>query len=169
MQLANYFSEIFKLMVFVSQQIDQWFDRINLLNDDLGSTFTAMLYGSIGGRKAYLKLEGAPNIGFVVIQGARWIEQENLALGHHCWVPKVELNSSSWQLIAKRWAPLVALIVKSPPALRETWVRSLGWEDPLQEGMAAHSSILAWRILVDWGAWWPTVRGVTKSWTWLSD
>ena len=95
MQLANYFSEIFKLMVFVSQQIDQWFDRINLLNDYLGSTFTAMLYGSIGGRKAYLKLEGAPNIGFVVIQGARWIEQENLALGHHCWVPKVELNSSS--------------------------------------------------------------------------
>ena len=37
-------------------------------------------------------------------------------------------------------------MVKNPPAVRETWVRSLGWEDPLEEGMATHSSILAWRI-----------------------
>ena len=40
----------------------------------------------------------------------------------------------------------VAQLVKNPPAMRETWVRSLGWEDPLEEGMATHSSILAWRI-----------------------
>ena len=40
------------------------------------------------------------------------------------------------------WASLVAQMVKNPPAMRETWVRSLGWEDPLEEGMAAHSSIL---------------------------
>ena len=44
-------------------------------------------------------------------------------------------------------ASLVAQIVKNPPAMWETWVRSLGWEDPLEEGMATHSSILAWRIL----------------------
>ena len=37
-------------------------------------------------------------------------------------------------------------MVKNPPAMRETWVQSLGWEDPLEEGMATHSSILAWRI-----------------------
>ena len=37
-------------------------------------------------------------------------------------------------------------MVKNPPAMQETWVRSLGWEDPLKEGMATHSSILAWRI-----------------------
>ena len=37
-------------------------------------------------------------------------------------------------------------MVKSPPAMWETWVRLLGWEDPLEEGMATHSSILAWRI-----------------------
>ena len=37
-------------------------------------------------------------------------------------------------------------MVKNPPAMRETWVRSLGWEDALEEGMATHSSILAWRI-----------------------
>ena len=41
---------------------------------------------------------------------------------------------------------LVALTVKNLPAMQETWVLSLGWEDPLQKGMATHSSILAWRI-----------------------
>ena len=44
------------------------------------------------------------------------------------------------------WTSLVAQLVKNPPAMRETWVRSLDWEDPLEEGMATHSSILAWRI-----------------------
>ena len=44
------------------------------------------------------------------------------------------------------WASLVAQLVKNPPAIQETWVRSLGWEDPLEEKMAPHSSILAWRI-----------------------
>ena len=44
------------------------------------------------------------------------------------------------------WASLVAQLVKNLPAMRETWVRSLGWEDPLEEGKATHSSILAWRI-----------------------
>ena len=41
---------------------------------------------------------------------------------------------------------LVAQTVKNPPAMQETWVRSLGWEDPLEKGLATHSSILAWRI-----------------------
>jgi len=44
------------------------------------------------------------------------------------------------------WASLGAQMVKNPPTMPETWVRSLGWEDPLEEGMATHSSILAWRI-----------------------
>ena len=44
------------------------------------------------------------------------------------------------------WASLVAQLVKNLPAMQETWVRSLGWEDPLEEGKATHSSILAWRI-----------------------
>ena len=59
--------------------------------------------------------------------------------------------------------------VKNPPAGQETWVRSLGWEDPLEEGMATQPSVLAWRILMDQGAWWATVQGVAKSWTRLSD
>ena len=44
------------------------------------------------------------------------------------------------------WASLVAQIVKNLPAMWDTWVKSLGWEDPLEEGMATHSNILAWRI-----------------------
>ena len=42
-------------------------------------------------------------------------------------------------------APLVAQTVKNLPAMQETWIQSLGWEDPLEKGMATHSSILAWR------------------------
>ena len=44
------------------------------------------------------------------------------------------------------WASLVTQLVKNPPAKQETWVLSLGWEDPLEKGKATHSSILAWRI-----------------------
>ena len=55
--------------------------------------------------------------------------------------------------------PLVAQLVKNLPAIWETWVRSLGWEDPLEEGMATHSGILAWRISMDRGAWRATEHG----------
>ena len=52
------------------------------------------------------------------------------------------------------WASLVAQLVKNPPAMKETWVQSLGQEDPLEKRMATHSSILAWRIpWMDRGAW----------------
>ena len=67
------------------------------------------------------------------------------------------------------WASLIAQMVKNLPTMWETWVRSLDWEDPPEEGMANHSSILAWRIPIDRGAQWATVHGVTKSRTWLSD
>ena len=48
-------------------------------------------------------------------------------------------------------------------SVRETWVQSLGWEDTLEEEMVTHSSILAWEIPLDRGAWWATVHGVAKS------
>ena len=64
---------------------------------------------------------------------------------------------------------LVVQLVKNPPAIRETWVQFLGWEDPLVEGMATHSSILAWRIPMNRGAWRATVYGVSKNQTQLSD
>ena len=52
--------------------------------------------------------------------------------------------------------------VKNLPAVQETWVQSLGWKDPLEEGMATRSSILAWRIPMDRGAWWAAVLGITE-------
>ena len=61
------------------------------------------------------------------------------------------------------WASLMTQTVKNPPAVRETWVQSLDWEDPLEEGKATHSSILAWRLPTDRVAWQATVHGVTKS------
>ena len=57
----------------------------------------------------------------------------------------------------KLWASLVAQLVKNPPAMWETWVLSLGWEDLLEKGKAAHSSILAWRSP------WTKVHGVPKA------
>ena len=63
------------------------------------------------------------------------------------------------------WTSHVAQLVKNPPAMQETPVQFLGWEDPLVEGVATHSSILAWRIPVDRGVWQATVHQVTKSWT----
>ena len=59
-------------------------------------------------------------------------------------------------------------MVKNPPEMWETWIQSLGGEDPLEEGVAICSSILAWRIPMDRGAWWATVPRVTKSQTQLS-
>ena len=59
-------------------------------------------------------------------------------------------------------------MVKNLPAMWETWVRSLGWEDPLEENMATDSSILAWRIPIDRGAWQAIVHGVIKSQTGLN-
>ena len=63
----------------------------------------------------------------------------------------------------------MAQMVKSLPAMQETQVRSLGWEDPLEKEMATHSSILGMENPMDRGACWATVCGVMKSQTQLSD
>ena len=60
------------------------------------------------------------------------------------------------------WASLVAQLVKNPPTMQETWVQSLGWEDPLEKGNDTHSIILAQRV-----PW--TVLGVAKSGTRLNN
>ena len=69
-------------------------------------------------------------------------------------------------------ASQVVLVVKDVPTnqeMQQTGVQSLSQEDPLDEGMATHSSILAWRIPMDREAWWATVHGVKMSQTRLSD
>ena len=63
------------------------------------------------------------------------------------------------------WASLVAQMVKNLLTMQETWVQSLGLEDPLEEVMASHSSILAWRLPMDRRARRATVHGITKSQT----
>ena len=60
---------------------------------------------------------------------------------------------------------LVAQTVKTLPAMWEAWVETLGWEDPLEEDMATHTSILVWIIPMERGAWEAIVHGIAKSWT----
>ena len=72
-------------------------------------------------------------------------------------------------MLYTKWASLAAQLVKNPPAMQETPVQFLGWKDPPEEGVANLSGILAWRILVDRGAWRATVYAVAKGWTRLSD
>ena len=94
-------------------------------------------------------------------------------IGHSCWYltlgwgisytwSKDALNSYMSPLVQGQRSPLPMQKTK------EMWVPSAGWEDPLEEETATHSSVLAWRVPMDRGAWWATVHGVTKSQTWLS-
>ena len=56
----------------------------------------------------------------------------------------------------------MAQTVKNPPTMQENWIQSLDWKDALEEGMATHSTILAWRITMDREAWGATVLGLTE-------
>ena len=71
-------------------------------------------------------------------------EKETGCRGQRAWITSGNLLFKSFS--EQNWASLVAQTVKNPPAMQETWVWSLGWKDPLEKGMATHSSILAWRI-----------------------
>jgi len=63
----------------------------------------------------------------------------------------------------------MAQTVKNLPVIHKTWVRSLRWKDPLEEGMATPCSIVAWNLPMDRGAWQVTAHGVAKSQTRMSD
>ena len=99
--------------------------------------------------------------------GKQWKQCQTLLFG----APKsLQMVTAAMKLEdAYSLASLVAQRLKRLPLMWETWVRSLGQEDPLEKEMATHSSILAWRIPWIGGAWWATVHGVAKSWTRLSD
>ena len=72
-------------------------------------------------------------------------------------------KTSNYGRLGPVWVSLVVQTVKDPPARRDTWVRSLGWEDTLEEGMVSHHSILTWGFSMDRGDWQATVHGVPKS------
>ena len=89
--------------------------------------------------------------------------QQDLSFLHHC-----QLAHGNW-LSTNYLGLFVAQMVKNPPAMGETWVWSLGWEDPLEKGVATHSQCSCLENSVARGAWWATVPGVAKSQTWLSN
>ena len=71
-------------------------------------------------------------------------------------LPVVSAGTCPWYLVScvlDYLCSLVSQMVKNPPAMQETWVQSLGWEDPLEKGMATHSSILVWNLPMDREAW----------------
>ena len=67
-------------------------------------------------------------------------------MGYSPWGHKESDKTTQPLTLSLYYAFLVAQMVKNLPEMRETWVQSWGWEDPLKKGMATHSSILAWRI-----------------------
>ena len=75
-------------------------------------------------------------------------KESNCNAGDPGWIPGLGRSAGEGigYLLQYSWASLGAQLVKNPPAMQETWVRSLGWEDPLEKGKATHSSILAWKI-----------------------
>ena len=89
--------------------------------------------------------------------------------GNRSWIPGLGRSPGEGidYPLQYSWVSLVAQMVKNLTAMQKTWVRSLVWEDALEEGMATHSSILAWRIPMDRGAC--PVHRVPKCWTQLSD
>ena len=88
---------------------------------------------------------------------------------HHSAFCSYEFDYFRYLIQVEPWASLVAEMVKNLPAVQETRGSIPGLEDPLEESVATHSRILAWRISMDRGAWQATVYGVAKSQTQLSD
>ena len=86
----------------------------------------------------------------VVVRLPWWLSWLRICLqcgrpGFHSWVRKICWRREGYPF-QYSWASRVAQLLKNLPAMWETWVRSLGWEDPLEEEMATHSCILVWRI-----------------------
>ena len=111
-------------------------------------------------------------VSFVSFHGSSVVKESACNAGNPGSIPRLGRfpGEGIGYLIQYSWTSLVAQLVKNQPVMqeKETWVWSLGWEDPLEEGMATHSNILPWRIPMDRGAWQATVHGVTKSRTQLS-
>ena len=91
-------------------------------------------------------------------------KESTSSAGDPSWIPGLGRSAGEGigYPLQYSWALLVAQLVKNLPAMWETWVRSLGWEDPLEKGMATHSSFLAWEIPWTEETEGATVHGVTE-------
>ena len=87
---------------------------------------------------------------------AQLVKKSTCNAGDPCSIPGSGRSpgEETSHLLQYPWVSLVAQMVKNLPSMWETWDQSLGWEDPLEDGMATHSSVLAWRIPMDRRAWW---------------
>ena len=104
-----------------------------------------------------------------ICTGVEWERVRVLTRGTVLWRFLFKISECARPCGENRLASQVAQMVKNPPAMWETWVQSLGREDPLEEDVATHSSILTWRIPTDRGSWWAMVHGVAESRTRLND
>ena len=141
----------------------------------VGGFFTTVSPGGWGVDSPYYKeikcILIIKNERFVILNTSRGSYPGKTVCSGRVWYWAVWINPLCKQAVGGEGvcgASLVAQMVKNPPVIWETWIWFLGWKAPLEKGMATHSSILAWRIPMDRGAWWATEHGVTKSWTWLS-
>ena len=131
---------------------NSWYDDVSCFNSSDGSSCYSKLFCWLGFPGSLAGIESACNAGDSgLIPG--WGRSPGEGIGYS---------------LQYSWASLVSQMAKNLPAMRETWVQSLGWEDPLEEGMASLSSILACSILIDRGAWKAVVHGVAKCWMGLS-
>ena len=117
---------------FVSVKIPTNVSRAhNICQAFLSSYQTTSLSGSLGNSQTMWSL---------------WHTFKQYPKGIYTKTIYLGMQSLYIHIYLKKWASLVAQLVKNLPAMQETWVRSLGWEDPLEKGKATHSSILSWRI-----------------------
>ena len=103
-----------------------------------GGAWWAAVYGVAQSRTRLKRLSNSNSVG----------KESAYNAGDPGWIPRLGRapgEGIGYPLLYS-WASLVAQLVKYPPAMQETWVQCLGWEDPLEKGKATHSSILAWRI-----------------------
>ena len=94
----------------------------------------------------HVRMECAQQIWMKAILGSRgycrWHSTRDLCVAHELSHLQIQ-EDTDLTLLFHQWTSLVAQTVKNPPAMWETWVQFVGWDDPLEEGMATHSSILA--------------------------